>query len=291
MDEPFLPPPSNSNPPEGVRERSASFVSGLIRAPSVSELIQDESTTRMWNWYLSTQDPTPDEIAGELAALEPGKKHRARFEHWISLWNGAKTRTDTRFEPELVALQMAAAEEFGLSMPYLRQEQKFASVQKALKDYEGGMRAFTRAMYAYTQKHLQEQGIEGAVLWRGIKRSERYPFTYSEGFLLGQLANNPIASWTLSLGQASRFALSDVGALNCAYIEASRFLGTPFTGLGVLPQSEALSLGTVLTQEGDQCFWLVWRNEDSGQVARSLTLEDWRDLIEKYETDIMDDKS
>ncbi len=261
----------------------------------------------MWDWYENTRPPTAEEIASELASLEPGPKHRARFQKWLHLWNHAKTRTVGGLEPELVALQMAAAQELGLSMPFLRREQAMASVQKARSLYDLPMRAFVRALYRATQKHLDERGIAGAILWRGIQQSRGYPFPYRSGFYLGLLANNPLASFTLSLGQAARFAPGSAGALNFAYVESSRIIGTPFTGLGVLPQTEAVSVGAaaraemspvaevvpsdVHTYEEDRCFWLVWHDQDFGDRARALEWQDWSDLIEKYETETGDEES
>lgn len=291
MLDPFLLAPADSDPAGDAQEHSAPLPGGVIRAPFWEEMGQDEGTSQMWDWYTNTRPPTVADLAKELSLLEPGNKHRARFEHWISLWNQAKTRTDSGFQAELVALQMAAAQELGLSLPFLRREQGLPSVRKALDTYGPPMRAFVRALYASTQQQLRDQGIKGAILWRGIKQSTGYPFPYPEGFFLGRLANNPLASFTLSVGQAARFAPGDVGALNCAYVEASRIIGTPFTGLGVLPQKEAISLGEVATREEDRCFWLVWRDGPSGDVARSLGWRDWRDLIEKYATETGDDES
>lgn len=262
-----------------------------IRGPSSQEMNRDEGTDQMWKWYETASFATASQIAQKLSELEPGPKHKARFEQWIELWNNAKTRVDIGFEPALVALQMAAAQELGLSLPFLRREQTMPSVQKALNTYQTPMRAFVRALYAFTQSQLAEHGVEGTILWRGIKRSQGYPFPYPERFSLGYVANNPLASFTLSLRQAGQFALSDIGALNCAYVPASRIIGTPFTGLGVLSQREAVSLGASAAQE-DQCFWLVWHGQDlAGETARALKWQNWRDLIEKYETDTMKDES
>lgn len=257
----------------------------IISPPQLMQLSGDAGTKLLWEWYLNREPLQAGEIARILAQLEPGRKHAALFESWVEVWNRAKARNDAGIEPQVIALQLATAQEFGVQVPYLQRERSFPSVVRAFETYAGRMRAFVRAMHHFTQGELAARGISGAVMWRGLKPyGKGYPFPYPDGFYEASLSNNPLSSWTLSLKQAQRFALGKTVALNCAYIPATRLIGTPFTGFGVIGQLEALSLSSS-SPFGDSCHWLVWCDSLEFGSENSVTLADWISFVNRLEND------
>lgn len=248
-----------------------------IRLPSADDLIGDAGTDAFLDWY-DTSPPSASELATRLVARQPGRRRQKdKFAEWIDVWNNTRTGVSAT-STVLLALQLAARDEFGAPTPFLRKELAWERVRK-IYDESG---EFLRAMYEWTQEELSDREIEGAVLWRGSKGGT--PGYYlrtpeDRNFYADSLHLNPLAAFTFDLEQAIRFSGPLSGAICVAYIPRSRFLATPLTGMGVLAQTEIIGTGG----ENDRCFWKAWENSQEAQTLRNQNLSVWLELVENFE--------
>jgi hypothetical protein len=254
-----------------------------IRLPTIGELVADIGAEALVDWYetLESRPLSPTELASTLAhRIGAGPRKAEKFAEWIYIWNNTRTggaATNTT----LLALQLAARYEFDTPTPFLRGELNWERVRKLYATSGGAMREFLSAMYWWTQDELKSRRIEGAVLWRGIKGNT--PGYYlrvppNKNFYANKMLSNPLAAFTFDFDQAVAFSGPFIGAINLAYIPASRFLATPLTGVGVVGQSEVVGMGA----HKDECFWMAWENSDEAQKFRNLPLPQWYRLVENY---------
>ncbi|RYX83980.1 hypothetical protein EON83_12645 [bacterium] len=277
--------PSKENPPSVASVAIPKYSFDPIRLPTIDELVADVGGEALVDWYemFERRPPSPSELGSILAdRIGAGPRTGEKFAEWIYTWNNTRTGVAAT-NATLLALQLAAHYEFDAPTPFLRNELNWERVRRLYASSGERMRDFLRSMYHWTQQELKSKGIEGAVLWRGIKGNT--PGYYlrippNKNFYANKMLSNPLAAFTFDFEQAVAFSGPMSGAMNLAYIPTSRFLATPLTGIGVIGQSEVVGMGA----DQDECFWMAWENSGEAQIYRNLPLPQWYKLVENYKT-------
>jgi hypothetical protein len=186
-----------------------------------------------------------DKIAKTLSQ-RAGLKY-SQADELVHAWAGTSSDSEMRS----VALQMAAAEKFGLEpTPYVaKQDHKFIQPGQSAEyaGYRDQARLFVDAMYSTTQEWLAERGIKELVLWRGMQKSvgtspEVLETIKASGKPLDVDAHlNPMNSWSASYDKAKSFAAG--GFILSARVPTSQVIGSCFTGTGCLHEQEFVVLG------------------------------------------------
>ena len=166
----------------------------------------------------------------------------------------AATSMDTH--PQSVALQLAAAEEFGLHDTAELSHVDRAAMEngRALLNQTGvrpGYKAFLQAMYDNTQDWLEAQGVDEVQVYRGIELpsladrevSEHIQArtTYSEE--RRDVSLQPMSSFATDPESASDFMSSYHGAMLAMRVPKERVLSLCITGFGCRSEDEVVVLG------------------------------------------------
>lgn len=209
-----------------------------------------------------------------------------RVNEFVRAW--ADSSSDR--EPLSLALQMAAAEMFGVEpTPYVVEQWARLANERFLDE----ARRVLRAVYEETQRLLEEMGIDRLVLMRGMywtehelpeqvrrMREEGEPVRPGIRRQEADFLSNPLSSWTHSDAIAQVFANTPytdswemppmTRAVAVAEIPREYIISTPFTGFGCLSEYEYVvrggrwSVQLYVTETGDRYFpsvASVWRDE------------------------------
>lgn len=151
-----------------------------------------------------------------------------------------------------LALQRAAEEEFGLK-PWaaFRRRRAWKQAEDFYTRYAGGLRAFLRAMYDWTQEYFRARGITRVWAWRGMGLA-RGQYRQLRGF--GKIATKlqPMSSFSAEYDVSRLFASGrGRGMMIGAEIPVERIIATARTGFGCLNEAEVV----VLSGPGEAWAW------------------------------------
>jgi hypothetical protein len=182
-----------------------------------------------------------DRIAIELSQRS-GLGYQSANE-FLSAW----AHTSNDHNAKSIALQIAAAEKFGLQPPGYVAE-RAAELQSATGFSQTREEAgrFLDAMYERTQDWLSSRGIKELVLFRGMTSSigsDTAPVDAAHEPVQASVHLNPLNSWTASYDTTSVFSGSGSGYVLTARVPASKVVGCCFTGLGCLSEQEFVVVG------------------------------------------------
>lgn len=166
-----------------------------------------------------------------------------------SSWNGNSMDSKT----DMHALHLAAREEFGLAdaaTAPLRPSVVEEVYRRFTPEELGGMRAYLRGLYNYTQAELKKAGIKTLRLYRGMsldpkwEHPEGIKFGASAEYQTGLVALQPVSSFSPSPSVAHSFAdRHEHGMVIHVEVDATRVLGSGLTGLGTQYETEFCLLG------------------------------------------------
>jgi hypothetical protein len=156
-----------------------------------------------------------------------------------------------------IAIQRAAAHVFGQPAPSTTNVDLNTTVMKLEAWYGEGLKAFVKAQYDESQEQLAKHGITELTVVRGLSFGESEegnedhylsgnPSDLPTVRYLSDTSGPPLSSWSTNPETASGFANNlSRGAMAVARVPASEVVGTPFTGVGCLGESEiVLKSGT-----------------------------------------------
>jgi len=165
-------------------------------------------------------------------------------EQVLDVWTSTSNDSNAR----AIALQKAAAEEFGVSLSDW-QEGKLGLLDEPPVSISEG-RQFLRTVYNSTQARLAEQGFkpgDTVTLYRGYKTDNG-----SEGISVGNIVGyngNAIESWSSNIETAKNFASNvRIGAVFAMEVPVENIVSTAITGFGVISEYEFVVLGSVPNQ-------------------------------------------
>jgi hypothetical protein len=222
----------------------------LLRDPSITAW----APTRDGGW-----EPDAGGVPGQEGRLAPDDPalraglRREAVSNLIAQW--AVTSNGTA--PRALAIQQAAAEEFGLvgaaeweTDPGLR-----AEVEKEARTNGQLYRAFLRAQYDETQAAFASRGITHVRLHRGFTWDDDADSARraAPGWAAADDGDRPVplrpmSSFSTSERVAAEFAAGKLGGTDRhrtvieATVPVSRILSTPRTGTGCLPEQEMVVL-------------------------------------------------
>jgi len=166
---------------------------------------------------------------------------------WADTSNGQNARS--------LALQEAAATEFGVrnAAPWPTRDRE--SVDRVLQRDGATLQRFARAQYEETQTMLRDMGISEVMLYRGMMVDpDSDAARAAEGAPSGKgnplvAQTRPLSSWSVDQDEAGGFASSSAGSGKVpvvlrAMIPASAILATPVTGMGSWAEKEMVTVGT-----------------------------------------------
>lgn len=189
----------------------------------------------------------------------------------IALTKGWKRQPNQQL-PFNLALQHAAADEFPFpdgppSVEHLKGQNNLPKSQQLYADHDVALRAFLRAQYDATQKHLQEQGITSVPLMRGVNWTARKNHKHMPDYMQNAFSEGPgevkqhpnvpvhtapLSSHTVYPRIAHQFGQGDnptaykkyrYGGMYMADVPSERIMSLPDHGLGAMSQGEAVVLG------------------------------------------------
>lgn len=151
-----------------------------------------------------------------------------------------------------VAMQIAAQEEFGLSVKAFAagaygSEERAAALFREAEEWldqpgiRSSLRAFLRAQYDTTQDYLKSQGIESLTLYRGMRWEEDWNKDVPIGVTTHGTFDNPLASWA-TRHSSSRYFYG--GVMLRGQVPREMVLSTPFSGFGCLNEYEVVLINT-----------------------------------------------
>lgn len=206
------------------------------------------------SWYQDKYGIDPDNWTPGRASgsINPDAASAAAF--LVSSW--ASTSGDAAKLP--VALQLAAALEFGLDTSYTgeffrRVSQEGMEADPFVREVEGIMakhgpllQHFARAMYENTQADLKARNITELVVFRGVKGRSGSGLSHLESLdtehgagMFADLNLQPASSFSTSFFTAKGFGKM----VMLMRVPASRILGTCRSGWGCLNEQEVVLLG------------------------------------------------
>lgn len=239
-------------------------IAALSRSPALANFLYRGEGFYAHNALLATAqagwaNATPDQRAQWLA--DPTVR-AAMAAGYIASWAGSSSDAD----PEALALQMAAAHEFGVPSDVRNyytgaspDDWHAAAASKALSDAQGylahnedGYRALLGANYDATQQALAAAGVSEVTVTRGMSTAPpEVPRTESPVLNIpvpdwgpdrtwtGVVTSNPLSSWTTDRSVARGFGDYHLSTT----VPASQVFSTPATGLGCSPESEIVLIG------------------------------------------------
>jgi hypothetical protein len=185
-----------------------------------------------------------DRIAKELAQRTGLGYDRANS--FVSAWAGTANDHST----DSVALQVAAAEKFGLELTgWMAKTAGELGAQPDFGETKEKARRFVDAMYEHTQDWLSSRGIKEVVLFRGMHTSigaDTAPVDAAAGPIPASVHLNPLNSWTASYHTSQMAAFAGAGPKGyvlTARVPAHKVIGCCFTGVGCLQEQEFVIAG------------------------------------------------
>jgi hypothetical protein len=185
-----------------------------------------------------------DRIAHELAqrsGLDYGRVNK-----FVGAWAGTANDHST----DSVALQVAAAEKFGLELTgWMAKTASELGAQPGFGETREKARRFVDAMYEHTQDWLSSRGIKEVVLFRGMHDSigaDTAPVDAATGPIPASVHLNPLNSWTASYHTSQMAAFAGAGTKGyvlTARVPAHKVIGCCFTGVGCLNEQEFVIAG------------------------------------------------
>jgi len=168
-----------------------------------------------------------------------------------------------------ISLQMAAAEEFGLTSAKVMTTAEIASAAKdSLGRSWSGIqeqyktrdiyKCILRQQYNNTQAYFQKRGISEVTLVRGVKWDSKGKVPSDLKWMWAEadretrafeprVSSNPLSSWSSHLTTASSFAMNrqraSEGLVLLSHVPVSRIASTGRTGMGVIGEGEYILLG------------------------------------------------
>ena len=269
------------------------FVPGAGREDEVNwkQSVQRSIAGRMtgneaWEGVIELLRNPPDrgdaKAHADYELLEQTRKAGANYtptatpeEQLIAGLIGCWASTSADAHPISLALQHAAAEEFGVEMPDFLDSRPAARrgrdwLDSSAAPIADGMKAFLRGMYENTQDTLRAAGLEDGIwLWRGMDSGmpiDNVDVLYSQD-LRGGIADadlQPMSSFSSRWDISTRFAYG--GTMWGAHIPMERIIGLPGTGYGCLNEREFVVLGGP---------------GQLGVVNSSVPSQEWLGVVEK----------
>lgn len=194
-------------------------------------------------------DPNGDIAPGDERVRE--NRRRVGVSRLIQRWAMSSNDSD----PDTLAMQEIAAEEFGLDdhLGWSADDDLRTEVDQAKAERGDLLRAFLQAQYHETQVRLAAAGITEIPLYRGMRflhpdeAGEAPPAPdWARHNGTAQVPLRPLSSFSADFGVAQQFADSThaTGVVLSGVVPADRVLSTPRTGVGDLNASEIVLLAS-----------------------------------------------
>lgn len=217
---------------------------GIIKDRICNEI--QERGNRALNTAVDNGELTYDQAEAKRVSYD-------EIDETIRAWAGS-SGDDSKVS---IAAQQAAAKLFGVDAGHYAVGSSGLSVKPNASQRDTASRVI-EAMYAHTQAVLGQQGIKTLTLYRGVKLDN--PATHTlEGRQEGPLDKveagdtftfhgNPMSSWSLSPGTATRFAspgYSQKGLVLAMEVPVERVVGSCISGYGCFNEQEVVVTGGV----------------------------------------------
>lgn len=241
--------------------------------PQSMSLNEVEKYTEEWGATLRQgKSIYANNLASDTKAEMENKLHETLKDNtsWKELVTGNKTLSDAEFieaskqktsdlvkvwatssannNPESIALQLAAKDEFNLKGTYQKYGIEEVSKAKEILSKNGdAYKSFLRAQYDNTQILLKEKGISKVTLFRGVLEDESVGSYIGNAVEIRNMVLQPISSFSTDHEIAIQFATDkeykQIGRIIAIDTPREAILSTPLTGLGCLNESEFVVLG------------------------------------------------